>query len=410
VDVVGRTARAAARRIEAGALNNGGSLETLAREFRLSSRQLRRAFQQEFGVSPVELAQTQRLLLAKQLLTESGLSMIEIAFASGFESVRRFNASFRDHYRLTPSRMRRSIGSGRGDDSVQLTLAYRPPLAWGALIGFLAKRATAGIESVSHGAYSRTVSIGCHRGWVRVERARGRNALSVAVATSLTPALPELLSRLKNLFDLGARPDVIEGHLVVDPRLARIVERSPGLRVPGAFDGFELAIRAILGQRIAVRAATTLAGRLAERFGEPVETPSPELNRLCPTPERIIEALPAELTALGIAPAQVAAIQAVARAINTREINLEAGADPDLVIAQLRELPGIGDWTAHYVAMRALRWPDAFPTADLGLLKAWGTSSPRSLNSAAKAWQPWRAYAAMYLWESSNLATQETLT
>ena len=256
-------------------LNNGGNLERLADDLGLSTRQLRRVVRQEFGVSPVELAQTQRLLLAKQLLTESNLPIIEVAFASGFESVRRFNALFRSHYRLTPSRMRRASPASRAGDCVRLTLAYRPPLAWTVLLRFLARRATAGVESVGDQAYFRTVAVGGHQGWLKVRPIPGRNTLSVELATSLTPALPEVLARLKNLFDLSARPDVIAAHLSVDSRLARVVDHCPGLRVPGAFDGFELAIRAILGQRISVRAATTLAGRVADRFGEPIETPVP---------------------------------------------------------------------------------------------------------------------------------------
>jgi AraC family transcriptional regulator of adaptative response / DNA-3-methyladenine glycosylase II len=407
VDKVWRTARAAARRIEAGALNDGGNLERLAHELGLSSRQLRRVIQQEFGVSPVELAQTQRLLLAKQLLTESNLPIIQVAFASGFESVRRFNALFRAHYRLTPSRMRRAAPAVRSHDCVRLTLAYRPPLAWEALWRFLAGRATAGVESVVEGAYRRTVAVGTHRGWLSVKPVAGRNTLAVELATALLPALPEILARLKNLFDLSARPDVIASHLAVDPRLAREVARCPGMRVPGAFDGFELAVRAILGQRISVRAATTLAGRLADRFGEPIETPFPALNRLFPLSDRLAAAAHAELTSLGIAAARAGTIRAVASAVNLRAIILEPGHDPDAVTSKLKALPGIGDWTAQYIAMRALRWPDAFPAGDLGLLKAWGEKSEHGLRKAAEAWRPWRAYAAIYLWESQHLTSQE---
>ena len=216
----------------------------------------------------MELAQTQRLLLAKQLLTESNLPIIQVAYASGFKSVRRFNALFRSHYRLSPSRMRRSSQIHHNGDCVRLTLAYRPPLAWDALLRFLSGRATAGVESVTGQAYVRTAAVGSHQGWLKVEPICGRNALAVELATSLVPALPEVLVRLKNLFDLNARPDVIASHLGADARLASIANECPGLRVPGAFDGFELALRAILGQRVSVRAATTLAGRLATVFGE----------------------------------------------------------------------------------------------------------------------------------------------
>jgi AraC family transcriptional regulator of adaptative response / DNA-3-methyladenine glycosylase II len=402
VDAVRRTASIAAARIEAGALNDGGSVEKLARSLGKSARQLRRAVRQEFGVSPVELAQTRRLLLAKQLLTESDLPIIQVAFASGFESVRRFNALFRSHYRLTPTNMRRAAPRARARDSLQLTLAYRPPLAWDALIGFLEGRSTAGVESAQNGAYVRTVALGTLRGWLKVEPIAGRSALSVELATSLVPVLPEILARLKNLFDLGARPDVIASHLRSDARMADVVGRSPGLRVPGAFDGFELAVRAILGQRVSVRAATTLAGRLARRLGESIETPFPGLDRLSPSPECLADVQERELIALGIAAPRAAAVRAVARAVAAREIDLQPSPDPEALAAALREFPGLGDWTTQYIAMRALRWPDAFPAGDLGLLRASQQPSARRLREAAEAWRPWRAYAAMYLWESQQ--------
>jgi AraC family transcriptional regulator of adaptative response / DNA-3-methyladenine glycosylase II len=404
VDAVRRTAQAAACRIEAGALNDGGSLDDLAANLGLSARQLRRAVKQEFGVSPIELAQTQRLLLAKQLLSESNLPIIQVAFAS----VRRFNSSFRSHYRLTPTNLRRLARPGTGD-RVRLTLAYRPPLNWRSLLRFLSGRATAGVEQVVDQAYLRTASVGKHSGWLKVEPIAGRDALAVEIATSLMPALPELLSRLKSLFDLSARPDVIALHLSADEHLAQVLPRCAGLRVPGAFDGFELTVRAILGQRVSVRAATTLAGRLAARFGEPVETPFAGLDRLSPTPARIAEAPAEEIAALGIAAPRAASIRLIAEAVTRRELDLQAGADPVETARALQAFPGIGDWTAQYIAMRALRWPDAFPAGDLVLLRATGESRPERLRERAEAWRPWRAYAAMYLWESQHPSQQENL-
>jgi AraC family transcriptional regulator of adaptative response / DNA-3-methyladenine glycosylase II len=400
VDTMGRNARLAAARIESGALNDEGSLETLARELGLSSRQLRRAVRQEFGVSPVDLAQTRRLLLAKQLLTETSLPLIEVALASGFASVRRFNALFRSHYGMPPSQLRRSAGTSEARDSLELTLAYRPPLAWEAMLRFLAGRAMTGVESVSGVRYARTVRIGEARGWVTVEPSPHLAALVARVSTSLASALPTLLTRLRCLFDLDARPDVIADQLGTDPVLARAIGVLPGLRVPGSVDGFELAVRAILGQRISVAAATTLAGRLATSFGEPAETPFPGLARLSPTPERLALASPEELVSLGIAPPRARAIGELARAVADRRIVLEQGTHPELMIARLKELPGIGDWTAHYIAMRALRWPDAFPAADLGLLRASKATSAVELAKRAESWRPWRSYAAMLLWNS----------
>ncbi len=400
VDAVGRTARLAAARIEAGSLRNGGSLEKLARELGISSRQLRRDVQQEFGVAPIQLAQTSRLLLAKQLITESTLPMIAVAQASGFESVRRFNALFRSHYGLTPTKMRRGAAVGTGRDCVRLTLAYRPPLDWRSMLRFLAARAIPGVEAVADDKYLRTVKLGSQRGWISVEPIEGRKALAVELATSLLPGLPAVLAKVKHLFDLSARPDVIAASLASHRKMAGIVRRAPGLRVPGAFDGFELAVRAILGQQISVRAATTLAGRLAAAYGEPIETPFAPLVRLAPTAARLARVQSASVAKLGLRSAVAASIRTLAVEVAKKRICLEPGSDPEQTVAALVRFPGIGPWTAQYIAMRALGWPDAFPDGDLGLVKASGEVSPRALRTAAEAWRPWRAYAAMYLWES----------
>jgi AraC family transcriptional regulator, regulatory protein of adaptative response / DNA-3-methyladenine glycosylase II len=400
VDAVGRTARLAAARIEAGALDGEGNLETLARELGISTRQLRRVIRHEFGVSPVALAQTRRLLLAKQLLTETSLPLIEVALASGFASVRRFNALFRSHYALRPSRMRRAAGAESVRDSLRLTLAYRPPLAWDAMLQFLAGRATAGVECALGESYLRTIALSDRRGWIKVSPVPGRPALAVELSTSLVAALPALLPRLRCLFDLDARPDAIASHLGTDPRLAAAIARLPGLRVPGCVDGFELAVRAILSQRSSVAGATTLAGRLAMALGEPIATPFSAIGRLSPTPEAIARVEPGRLVSLGIAASRAVAIIELARAVLHGQIQLQPGPDPEPAIRGLKELPGIGQWTAHYIAMRALRWPDAFPAADLGLLRASGAHSSRALAQAAMAWRPWRSYAAMLLWNS----------
>jgi AraC family transcriptional regulator, regulatory protein of adaptative response / DNA-3-methyladenine glycosylase II len=402
VDAVGRVARAAAARIEAGALNDGGSMEDLATEFGLSSRQLRRVLRQELGVAPVQLAQTHRLLLAKQLLTETRLPIIEVALASGFESLRRFNAVFRSHYRLTPSRLRRSLEPAPSGEPLRLKLGYRPPLAWAELLRFLGDRAIAGVESVCGESYARTVALGSDRGWVKVAPAGARNALSVEFAATLAPALSPLLARLRHVFDLNARPDLIASHLRADERIGSSIDRCAGLRVPGAFSGFELAWRAILGQRISVRAATTLAGRFVARFGEPMDTPYPELNRLVPVPERIAEARSEELSGLGMPRDRALCIKALARAVAQGSLRLEPGVNPEATIEQLKEFPGVGEWTAQYIAMRALGWPDAFPHGDLGLLRGLGETSPASLRTIAEAWRPWRAYGVMHVWNSCS--------
>jgi AraC family transcriptional regulator of adaptative response / DNA-3-methyladenine glycosylase II len=409
VDATSRVARAVAARIDAGALDDGGSLETLAEEFSLSSRQLRRAVSRELGVSPVELAQTHRLLLAKQLLTETRLPVIQVAFASGFASVRRFNALFRSHYRLTPSQLRKGTGSRVVEESVRLRLSYRPPLAWPEMLRFLAGRALGGVEWVAGSSYLRTVVFGKHRGWLRVVPLEGRNALAVELTTSLVPVLAPVLARLRNLFDLNARPDVIVAQLGADPRIGPAVRRCPGLRVPGAFHGFELAVRAILGQQVSVRAATTLAGRLVAAFGEPIETPFPELSRLSPSAERIAGAELKALSDLGIPARRAESLRALAAAVSARKLPLDVGPTPEDTVRQLQELPGVGEWTAHYIAMRAARWPDAFPHDDLGLRKGVGEASARRVRELAEAWRPWRAYAAMHIWHTLKQLQTEDL-
>jgi AraC family transcriptional regulator of adaptative response / DNA-3-methyladenine glycosylase II len=401
VDAVGRTARLAAERIRAGVMNDDGSLETLAAELGVGVRHLRRVLRQELGVSPVELAQTHRLLLAKQLLTETALPITKIAFASGFASVRRFNALFRARYRLAPRDLRKARRAAI-DGSLRLTLAYRPPLAWETMLHFLAGRAVAGVEAVVGGSYLRTVELDGLCGWVKVEPAVGRHALSVELPMTLAGALPRLLARLRNLFDLDARPDVIARHLGRDSLLSAGLRTHPGLRVPGAFNGFELALRAVLGQQVSVRAATTLARRFADAFGEPIETPFPELARLSPSPARVAEARLDELIRLGLVATRAECVRALARAVCDQVVSLEAGPDPEASLERLMTIPGVGSWTAHYIAMRGLRWPDAFPHSDLGLRKALGGQSPHAVLERAERWRPWRAYAAMHLWNNTT--------
>ena len=402
VDATARVARGAAALIAAGVLNDG-SLEDLAARLHTSPRQLRRAVRREYGAGPVELAQTHRLLLAKRLLTDSELPIAAVAFASGFASLRRFNALFRARYRMSPTQLRRSR-PGHGaptPDVFRLALDYRPPLDWEALLAYLGARAVPGVEVVEGGCYLRTVALGEHRGWVAVTPALGAaNALQVEASLSLAPALMPLLARLRTLFDLDAEPEAIATHLAADPRLAPRVRRRPGLRVPGALDGFELALRAVLGQQVSVRAATTLAGHVADAFGEPAETPHPALGRFPVSAARLAEAAPEQIAALGVTRARAACIVALARAVADGSLRLEPGADVEETLARLQALPGIGPWTAQYVALRALHWPDAFPDGDLGLRRALGGLTPAALRQVAEAWRPWRAYAALHLWQS----------
>jgi AraC family transcriptional regulator, regulatory protein of adaptative response / DNA-3-methyladenine glycosylase II len=402
VDATGRLAGNAAARIAAGALNSG-SMEDLATALHTSSRQLRRAVKREYGATPIELAQTHRLLLAKRLLTDSELSMSEVAFASGFSSVRRFNALFRSRYRLSPTDLRRGrrVQEGQVLEAFRLALDYRPPFDWDALLGFLAGRAIPGVEVVRERRYARTVAIDEQRGWIAVgPAASGRPTLWVEVSISLAPVLMPLLARVRDLFDLDAEPETIAAHLTSDPILAPHVSRRPGLRVPGAIDGFELALRAVLGQQVSVRGASTLAGRFAEWFGEPAEVGVRGLNRYPPTADRIAAAGPDRIASLGLPRSRAECIARLAAVAAQGALRLEPGVDVDETIRRLEALPGVGPWTAQYIAMRALHWPDAFPHSDLGIRKAFGGASPATLLRVAKRWQPWRSYATMHLWQS----------
>lgn len=406
IDDAQRIASLIAYRIEEGAIDGEAGLETIAAHFQLSSRQIRRIVHKEFGVSPIELIQTRRLLLAKQLLTETSLPIIEVAFASGFSSLRRFNDAFLNHYKMPPSHLRREAdgGSTQTDqlDTIMLQLTYRPPYDWHGLLKFLSMRTLRGVERVEHDEYLRVVRLGSHSGWIRVRHVAEQRALFVELAHSLTPVLPALLGRLRHLFDLSARPDLIAGHLSQDPLLVRAVTLRPGLRVPGTFDGFELGVRAILGQQITVKAATTLAGRLVEAFGEPIKAPYPELNHLCPTPQRIAGAQIEELASLGIIRTRARSIIRLAEEIASERLTLEAGAHPDYTIKQLVALPGIGPWTAQYIAMRALHWPDAFPKEDIVLRKNLGGLTPAQAEACSQTWRPWRSYATLHLWQTPS--------
>jgi AraC family transcriptional regulator of adaptative response / DNA-3-methyladenine glycosylase II len=256
------------------------------------------------------------------------------------------------------------------------------------------------VEFISDDSYARTVRLGKHVGWIRVTHAPEKRSLLVEFTHSLSPVLPPLLGRLRNLFDLTARPDLIAAHLIKDPRLKRSVGRHPGLRVPGAFDGFETALRAILGQQITVKAATTVGGRLAEAFGEKIATPFPELRRLTPRPERLAKTQVGEIAKLGIISARAKSVLALARACTAGSLPLDVGANPETTFQQLLALPGIGPWTAHYIAMRALRWPDAFPKEDIAVRHNLGGVSAKQAEAMAQAWRPWRSYAVIHIWKN----------
>jgi len=404
VDNAQRIAHLLAHRIDEGIIDT--NLDTVAAQFELSARQLRRIVQKELGVSPIELLQTRRLLLAKQILTETRLPIIDVAFASGFSSLRRFNDAFSSRYGMPPTRLRRQANEHAAVTDAAATsvlqLVYRPPYDWPGMLAFLAARTMKSIECVIGDSYMRTVLIGKYSGWISVTHAPEKSALLVEFTHSLLPVLPALLARLRNLFDLAARPDVIAAHLMKDKLLKKAVSNNPGLRVPGAFDGFEMAVRAILGQQISVKAATTLACRFAEAFGQKIETSFTELTRLSPLPDRIANADIGDIAKLGIVATRAKCIVALAKAFAAAELKLDAGADPDVTIKKLTTFPGIGQWTAHYIAMRALRWPDAFPKEDIAIRNKLGGITAKQAEAMSQQWRPWRSYAVLHIWNSSG--------
>jgi AraC family transcriptional regulator, regulatory protein of adaptative response / DNA-3-methyladenine glycosylase II len=395
VDAVSRLVGAAIAGIEEHALSSA-KVGELAASLGVSDRHLRRVTESELGVSPIELAQTQRLLLAKRLLGDTRLSQTEIAFASGFGSVRRFNALFKSRYGLSPRALR---GTAKAPEGLHCQLEFRPPFAWRSLLDYLGRRAIPGVEMADATHYRRTVSIDYTQGWIAVSLGKKDNALNVEISQSLAPVIGAVIVRVKRLFDLGAAPAAVSDLLLPDPLLGKVVRRIPGLRVAGAFDGFELAVRAILGQQVSVKGATTLAGRWAQAFGTPIATPYPELNRLTPSAQQMICVSPDEICALGIVGARARCLSLLAAAVLERTVVLTFAPNVEEQIEALMRLPGIGPWTAQYIAMRALHWPDAFPSGDLMLMRA-ANATQKKLQQLAEGWRPWRAYATHYLWQS----------
>ncbi|MBX9571615.1 MAG: helix-turn-helix domain-containing protein [Candidatus Obscuribacterales bacterium] len=390
IDSVSTLAAEVLQRIESGEFKG---IEETASDLGISDRHLRRVVQAEFGVSPIELLQTHRLLLAKLLLCDSALPITEIAFASGFSSVRQFNSAFKDRYNLNPSNLRKSASTKPADRPIKCELAYRKPLPWSQLMSYLALRATPKVEHVTEDSYARTLNIGKQSGWVRAYKSRDKETITIELSSSLAAVLPMVLQRIKDLLDLNADTERIED------RLGEITTTA-GLRVPGACDPFELCLRAVLGQQISVKAASTLMGRIAEHYGKPVECSIPELSVLTPSSTCLSAAKQDDLCRLGLTGARAQTVINLARAEKTGSISFEDRITPQAQIKRLKNIEGIGEWTAQYVAMRALKWPDAFPHTDLGIKKALGEDNPKKILQLSEKWSPWRAYATMHLWSS----------
>ena len=385
------------------------SVAGLAARLGVSDRHLRRVFEAELGVSPMDWLQTRRLLAAKQLLADTRLPVAQVALAAGFASLRRFNAAFAAQYRMNPTALRRDGSEAKPGDGIAVTLGYRPPYDVREMLQFLQQRGLVGVEQIDVAAHTvaRTLRLDDDtRGWIACRFEPEQHRVQVRVAESLAPQLPRVIARVRAWLDLDADPAAIHAVLGADfPALA-------GLRVPGTLDGFELAVRAVVGQQVTVAAARTLTTRLVERFGTPLAPPIDGLTRLFPSPAALAAASGDELGQLGLVRQRQAAIHALAQAVSSGQISLHAGADVAATMDALKALPGIGAWTADYIALRALRWPDAFPSGDVALQKALSPDgqrlTARAAESRAERWRPWRAYAVIRAWHSPlhSLSTQ----
>ena len=376
------------------------ALAALAARLGVTDRHLRRIFQAAHGVGPHEYLTTQRLLLAKQLLTDTAMPVTQVALASGFESVRRFNDAFARHYRLTPTRLRGERSEGRTTTgAAPLRLAYRPPYDVAAMLDFLRLRAVPGVEAVEGAVLRRTLgwqtAAGPVAGWFEARFVPERHEVHLHVAPTLAPVLGAVIQRVRQGLDLDADPARI------DPVLAALpAAPQAGTRLPGAMDGFEAAVRVILGQQVTVKAARTLTHRLVQRFGPPLATPFEALTHRFPDAATLAAADPQAIGTLGIVRQRVRAVQALAQAVAEGRLALHPAAPLQATLEGLRALPGVGEWTTQVIAMRALAWPDAWPATDIGLMNALGSRDARHIEALAEAWRPWRAYAVMRLWRT----------
>lgn len=399
------TVRRGLRLIESGALDDG-DVETLAARLGVTSRHLRRLFTIHLGASPLAVAQTRRLQFAKRLIDETALPMRDVALAAGFGSVRRFNDAFRRSYGRPPRQLRKpggAGGTGRGVAALSVRLPYRRPYDWPGVLAFYAQRATPGVEAIADGCYRRTLLLDGQPGLVELRESDKPGFLSLTVANVGTARLLEVVQAARDVFDLDAPVDDIGATLDGDARLSSLLRRRPGIRVPGAWGGFEMTVRAVLGQQISLQAATTIAGRITARYGTALgEERRDGLTHLFPRPEQLVRA---RFTDLGIVRSRAATLRAVAAAVVRGDLDFDPAQDVDAFCRRLVSIRGIGDWTAQYVAMRVLKDPDALPAGDLGLQKALSPgrrASAAELRRRADAWRPWRAYAAMLLWGAAS--------
>lgn len=382
------------------------SVEDLASKLGVGSRHLRRLFQTHLGASPKSLATTQKILFAKRLLSETDMPITEIALASGFGSIRRFNAAFGKLYGATPSAIRRQNRNSEsvGSDLSQctLTLNYRPPYDWGRMLAFFETRAIPGVELVSEGVYQRTIRINETRGVISVSHSAERNAVALTADLSDSRDLMSIVERVRRMFDLDANMEAIHEALAADALLARLAKRYPGLRLPGIWDPFEAAVRAVVGQQVSVKGARTILGRIVQRTGSGFESaPGPQLTHFFPTAHELGAE---DMGGIGMPEMRARTLKALAEKVEREGFTFTVKGSLSDFVEELTRIPGVGDWTAQYVAMRAMGEPDAFPAGDLGVIKALSDGDKRptvqQVRQRAEKWRPWRAYAAMLLWQS----------
>jgi AraC family transcriptional regulator of adaptative response / DNA-3-methyladenine glycosylase II len=405
------TVSRALKMIEGGFLDES-DIASLADRLEIGERQLRRLFRRHIGAAPVTVAQTRRVLLAKQLIHQTDLPMIEVALASGFGSVRRFNETFQRLYQRPPGKLRQHATAASPAPEISLLLRYRPPYDWTAMIRFLETRAIVGLEVVTKNSYSRVIELGDVTGSITVSHAPGQSALRVAVRFPRLSVLSAIIARVRRMFDLSAEPASIASVLSSDPVMAPLVWARPGLRVPGGWDGFEVAVRAVLGQQISLKAATQLASRVVSAMGTPVteRIDIPGLTHAFPRSERFDGKALADM---GLPGARAAAIAGVATALAAGARLFDPSRDLAEAVSRLRRFPGIGEWTAQYIAMRALGESDAFLAGDVGVQRQFAVHSQRlgasQLLARAERWRPWRAYAVLHLWMADNDAAPTAL-
>lgn len=394
--------------IAEGALDgHDTSVEKLAERLGVGERHLRRLFLEHLGAPPISVAQTRRVLFAKQLIHDTTMSMTDIAIAAGFGSLRRFNEVFRNLFHRPPSALRKRRSANEQGKDVVLRLRYRAPYDWQNMLGFLQARAIPGVELVQDNCYSRTIEINRVLGSIAVAHLPERQSLEVTILFPEISSLPIIVARVRKLFDLGADIERIEHHLSADAALARLVIERPGLRAPGGWDGFEVAIHAVLGQQISVLAARQLATRLVELHGRGVPRAfrtHPSLSRAFPDAKPLVSGV-----SIAMPKTRLLALKAVAEATVANPNLFHPLGRLEETIARLKMIRGVGEWTANYIALRALRESDAFPAADLGLLRGAASINgtkvdPASLLIRAESWRPWRAYAAQHLWAAAGSA------